>query len=164
MIMEPKMRKLNANEISDGKVTVEFYGWTRFDNEKYPDVYDEIEKYRRFAKPKGDEIIGEAYYDPPEKKEYCEALMRCGDLFDALVAHRCFVKNIKFSGAYHQNGEYGAPLMKTDYGVFRWTCSFRYWGEVMERAKAGTNYMEWAWDAPEEEITPDKAVSENLVS
>ena len=47
MIMEPKMRKLNANEISDGKVTVEFYGWTRFDNEKYPDVYDEIRQAER---------------------------------------------------------------------------------------------------------------------
>lgn len=156
-------RELNENIIRDGDMTVEFYGWTSFNNETYPDLYDDVHKYRKWAEPKDGEIIGNVYYDPPEKEEYCDNLCRLGQLADALVAHRCFIKNIKICGYTHQNGDYGTPLLKTKYGIFRYTCSFRYWGGIMADAKHGKNYMDWAWDPLGEEVRPENVEGENLV-
>ena len=32
------------------------------------------------------------------------------------------------------DGDFGCPLFKVnDYGVFKWSCTFRGWGGVMER-------------------------------
>lgn len=149
--------------LKEENLDLEVFGWTTFNNEEYPDMCDDINKYRKFVK---DEIglTGDVYYDPPEKQAYCEELGKMCQYSEMVVADYCKKKGIKFDGYYHQNGDYGTPLIKTKYGIFRWTCSFRFWGGVMHLAGFGESYIDWAWQAPEESVTPDKIDGENLVN
>ena len=67
-------------------------------------------------------------------------------------------KGYKFSGTYHQNGDFGCPVIDDEY-VF--CVSMRNWGQVMVEAhnipdEDGFAYCRWAWTTPdgEEMIVP----------
>jgi hypothetical protein len=142
--------------------SIEFYGWTSFNNDKYPDICDEISKYRKWKD--NEDGLKNQYYDPPEKQSYCEELSDICGRTESLVAFVCKTKGIRFNGYYHQNGDYGTPLIKTKYGIFKWTCSFRFWGGVMVQANQGEDYKDWAWYDYDKPVTPDMIEGENLIS
>ena len=68
--------------------------------------------------------------------------------------------DLKFSGFYHQDGEFGAPYFDTG----RKLClSYRGWGALMAqvlRIEADEvdgydmSYCRWAWLPPEEQVLP----------
>lgn len=67
-------------------------------------------------------------------------------------------KGYKLCGQYHQNGDYGCPVIDDKY-IFR--VSMRCWGRIMAEAldlpdKDGMGYCEWAWSPPagENQILP----------
>lgn len=69
-------------------------------------------------------------------------------------------KGYKFTGDYHQNGEYGMPVINNKYIV---CYSQRSWGGIMADAldlpnDDGYAYVKWAWLPPEGEtyIVPYK--------
>lgn len=63
----------------------------------------------------------------------------------------------KFTGGYHQYGDYGAPVID---GKYKMTWSQRSWGGVMAAAYPDTvdDYTKWAWVAPEEMVVPGEEV------
>ena len=68
-------------------------------------------------------------------------------------------KGYKFSGQYHQHGEYGCPIVDNEY-VYQ--VSMRKWGGIIARAHSlpnedGLAYVMWAWCKPnnEKEIYPE---------
>ena len=146
------MKLLTENIIEEDKLRIEFVGWTNFENPNYSEISDEI---RENLVADNEEPISH-YVPKPEKKNYVKIMRRENQLAELLLTNRIFLKGIKFDGPYHQDGEYGCPLFKiNDTGIFKWSCSFRYWGEVMEHAGYGLSYCDWAWDNPEEPVTPD---------
>lgn len=66
-------------------------------------------------------------------------------------------RGYKFTGDYHQNGDYGVPVF--DNGK-TYQCSQRTWGAIMAAAwpeEIGTDpyaYTLWAWVAPNPSVTP----------
>lgn len=98
-------------------------------------------------------IIGWTHYDDPTREE----LFPIGDevsweqvkeVEDAIV-EELRSKGYKFSGYYHQNGDYGCPVFENGkwYGV-----SFRRWGSIMAEAYpeyarhySTHGYVMWAW-------------------
>lgn len=67
-------------------------------------------------------------------------------------------RGYKFTGFYHQGGEYGTPIIDDKYTALY---SFRSWGGIIEDAyplHPGDNmaYCYWAWTEPdgEKEIVP----------
>ena len=63
-------------------------------------------------------------------------------------------KGYKFSGYYHQQGDFGVPVIDDKYAL---EFSMRTWGKIMAEALGhcgDMDYVEWAWDAPEKEIYP----------
>lgn len=78
------------------------------------------------------------------------------DLAVKLVVSELREKNYKFCGFYHQDGQYGAPIIDGKYWM---GFTFRTWGALIEAAyqeNLGDSmaYVLWAWDAPEEERYP----------
>ena len=62
-------------------------------------------------------------------------------------------KGYKFTGIYHQYGDYGTPIINNKY-IVRY--SQRSWGDIMADVldvpdEDGFAYMEWAWMLPEGE-------------
>lgn len=72
----------------------------------------------------------------------------------AIIAEELRTNGYKFTGSYHQNGDYGVPVF--DNGeVFQ--CSQRIWGGIMAEAYSdeidnsdGYGYTVWAWLPPYE--------------
>jgi hypothetical protein len=70
--------------------------------------------------------------------------------------------NIKFNGSWHQNWEYGVPLIEYDGKLYAFTVSMRRWGLMMVEAFDPTNkdplaYVGWAFSIPDGEgITVDE--------
>ena len=76
----------------------------------------------------------------------------------SIIAEELRGKGYKFTGSYHQNGDFGVPIFDTG-EVFQ--CTQRTWGSVMVKAYPdaidntdGLGYTVWAWIAPEPEIVP----------
>ena len=153
------MKTINEKFVEEDGLKIVFVGWTNYSNEQYTDLSDEIQK---------NIITDETNKFPdwkpaPGKEAYVKLLRRANELSDMLITNRLFVKGIKFDGPYHQNGQYGTPLIKiNDIGIFKWTCSFRYWGGIMESAGYGESYCDWAWMGGEDSVTPDMVENENL--
>ena len=68
----------------------------------------------------------------------------------------------KFDGYYHQGGDCGVPVLDETY---KYTCSFRMWGQMMVRAYPdeiidddGLGYCDWAWSSPVKPVVPSKSV------
>ena len=154
------MRILNENVLEENGLRIEFAGWTNSKNTNYRELADEIHDNQ--IEKKG-EIIPISV--PKQgKEEYIKILRRTNLLVSLLIANRLFVKGIKFDGSYHQEGKYGCPLFKVnDLGVLKWSCSSRYWGEIMSSAGYGFAYDEWAWQSPEEPVTPDMVEKKALL-
>ena len=78
------------------------------------------------------------------------------DVIRPLIINELRKRGYKFSGFYHQGGDYGAPIIDGKYTVLY---SYRSWGGIMAEAynipdEDGMAYCDWAWNAPEKEITP----------
>lgn len=129
-----------------------FYGWTNYNDLKYADFSDEIESLN--AK--------NTSLKAGQLKVYMSEA-------EFVLKIRCFMKGIKFSGNYHQNGQFGTPLFRvidshSGYDkVLKWTCTFRYWGEIMKDAGYGVTYIDWAWDDYEKPVYPNEIEGENCV-
>ncbi|MBR5032967.1 MAG: hypothetical protein IKX70_04810 [Treponema sp.] len=154
------MKTINENYLEEDDLKIEFVGWTNYSNEQYTDLSDEIQK--NMVADEENKLSG---WKPASGKEkYVELLQRANQLSDMLITNRIYAKGIKFDGPYHQNGQYGTPLIKiNDLGIFKWTCSFRYWGGIMESAGFGESYCDWAWMSSEDPVTPDMIKNENLI-
>lgn len=98
-------------------------GWTWYENPDYKEMFP-IGETSTFA----DEF--------KVRKLIAEELRKCG---------------YKFTGGYHQNGDFGAPIIDD---VWIYQCSCRTWGGIMVMAYPeesddtdGMGYVEWAWDS-----------------
>ncbi len=159
------MKRLNENILEEDGIRIEFVGWTRYDNQNFSEIFDEIHK--NLIEDKSEPIL--SYIPKSGKEEYVRILRRANYLAELLLINRLFIKGIKFDGSYHQDGNFGCPLFKVnEIGTFKWSCSFRAWGDVMEHTGYGLSYCDWAWDNPEKPVTPDMVedksflISENL--
>ena len=154
------MKTINENYLEEDGLKIEFIGWTNYANEQYPELSAEIHK--NIVTDETNKLSG--WNPAPGKEEYVRVLQRANELSDMLITNRLYVKGIKFDGPYHQNGRYGTPVIKiNDLGVFKWTCSFRYWGGIMESAGYGESYCDWAWMGSEDTVTPDMVENEKLI-
>ena len=75
-----------------------------------------------------------------------------------MIAAELRNKGYKFTGSYHQDGDYGAPIID---GTKIYMCSCRTWGSIMALAypdeidnSDGYGYVKWAWLPPEQSIVP----------
>ena len=99
-------------------------GWTEWDDPNYQELWPIGDTSSTFAK------------EYAVRKLIAEELRRCG---------------YKFTGGYHQNGEFGVPVIDDKW---RYQCSQRVWGGIMAMAYPeeiddtdGMGYVEWAWDS-----------------
>lgn len=74
----------------------------------------------------------------------------------ALIARELRDHDYKFTGDYHQHGDFGVPIID---GAWLYKCSQRKWGGIMADAYPdkidntdGYGYLQWAWDKPDGEI------------
>ena len=103
-------------------------------------------------------VTGWAYYEAPDY----EPIWRLGqgdscpysdeELRNAVV-RELRERGYRFDGGYHQNGDYGAPIID---GKWQVLYSQREWGDIMAEAlqldnSDGDAYVVWAWIAPPEE-------------
>lgn len=80
------------------------------------------------------------------------------DLFGLLrdvVIEEISERGYKFTGEYHQNGDFGVPIIDNKW---RFEVTQRSWGGIMKAAYPDevSDYIEWAWTPPdgEEMIIP----------
>ena len=106
-------------------------GWTEWDDPKYEELFPDNNLSPYMALKAAEQMIA----DEIRKKGY------------------------KFSGIYHQGGEYGVPVFDNKY-VYQ--CSQRTWGGIMALAypeecesDVRPSYVRWAWLAPEEMVVPN---------
>lgn len=138
-----------------------FKGWTHFNNPEIKDFTDVIME----LKSSGKDYLADRL----------TKFMRAAEF---TLKIRLQENKIKFSGDYHQNGDYGTPVFEvkgmgnyevedgeTLNGVYKWTCSFRYWGGIMEECGYGKTYMDWAWGNPVDgkPTYPDKVIGEQCI-
>ena len=109
-------------------------------------------------------IVGWTEWDDPQDKEMFpiggENKWEEVEAVELLIAKELKAHGYKFTGSYHQNGDYGVPIF--DNGeVFQ--CSQRVWGSIMAAAypdeidnSDGLGYTAWAWIAPEPMVTPER--------
>lgn len=108
-------------------------------------------------------ITGWTWYENPDYKELfpigeeSESPYEFQDVVDIVVAE-LRDKGYKFTGSYHQGGDYGAPIID---GCWIFQCSCRTWGGIMAAAypdeidnSDGYGYTLWAWLPPEEMVVP----------
>jgi hypothetical protein len=71
-------------------------------------------------------------------------------------------KNIKYNGSWHQNWEYGTPLVDFGGKIYAFATSMRRWGKLMADAFEPDNkdplaYVDWAFQVPDgEQFTVDE--------
>lgn len=102
-------------------------GWTYYNNPNYEDMFPvPVNEIQRALIPKVREIVASEI----RKNEY------------------------RFTGSYHQNGDYGVPIIDNKY---LYQCSQRIWGDIMVQAypeEFDSNdeyaYVIWAWLPPED--------------
>lgn len=75
-----------------------------------------------------------------------------------IVAREMRERGYKFTGNYHQNGDFGVPVIDEKWLL---TMTQRSWGHMMVEAYPdkiddtdGYGYCKWAWVAPEEMVIP----------
>ena len=82
------------------------------------------------------------------------------DLACDLVVQHMKQHGLKFSGFYHQAGEFGAPYFDTNKKL---CLSYRGWGSLMadvlqlekdEQNGYNMSYCQWAWLPQEEQVLP----------
>ena len=105
-------------------------------------------------------IIGWTWYGNPDYQEMYPIGAETNCDWDrteviAVIANELRKKGYRFTGDYHQNGDYGVPLF--DNGMVA-TFTQRTWGQIMYLAypedkykEQGYEYLKWAWIQPEGE-------------
>lgn len=82
------------------------------------------------------------------------------DVFDlvwGIVGSELRAHGYQFTGSYHQNGDFGTPIIDDKW---KFTLSQRSWGELIADAYPeicdgdGMDYILWAWMPPEPMIIP----------
>ena len=63
-------------------------------------------------------------------------------------------KNIKFNGSWHQNWDYGVPIIEYDGKLYAFAISMRRWGLIISEAfypenKDSGAYLDWAFSNPD---------------
>ena len=174
-------KKIDEDGYFGDDFQVLFYGWTYFNNSKFKDFQDEIEDNREwredpettFTNPKtGQKVAFNSPFPKEGKEEYIDRLYEYMAKAELVLKNRCMIKGIKFDGNYHQNGDYGTPIFRVIdprneevYDkFFLWTCTFRYWGGIMEDAGHGKSYMDWAWNNLGEPVYPNQVEGEKCVA
>ena len=107
-------------------------------------------------------IVGWTEWDDPDYKE----MFPIGGQYNQeeiqavkkIIVDELRANGFKFTGDYHQNGDYGVPIFDTG-KVFQ--CTQRTWGAIMAEAypdgidnNDGYGYVKWAWIAPEQMVVP----------
>lgn len=104
-------------------------------------------------------IIGWTNWEDPRYKEIDFRFLNmeeCDRIFRT-VSDELSRRGYCFSGDYHQNGDYGVPILDDGRKV---CVSCRNWGHIMANAHPNKihdyelKYIHWAWFAPEKEIYP----------
>lgn len=136
---------------------INFKGWGYFDDPSFKDFSDVLRELKEKSK--------QADYDQ---------LLKCMNGAEFILKLRLAELGITFSGDYHQHGPFGTPIFEVvglppDYeelnGIYKWTCSLRYWGGIMEACGFGTSYTDWAWGNPIDGKvkTPDEIMGEQCI-
>ena len=105
-------------------------------------------------------ITGWTWYDNPEYKDMSPVggpfpfENNWGDIKE-MIAKEMRSKGYKFTGDYHQNGDFGAPVFNNEW---KFEVSQRVWGHIMVMAypdeidnSDGYGYCKWAWMVPDGE-------------
>jgi hypothetical protein len=100
--------------------------------------------------------------DWEESQNYpqCEDQNNYKDFWDC-VKNFLKEKNIKFNGSWHQNWEYGTPLVEYEEKIYAFAISGRRWGKMMADVYDPDNkdpfaYLKWAFLNPDgENVTVD---------
>ena len=110
-------------------------------------------------------VTGWTWWDNPEYKEMFPIEERAVswdeiDKVERLIANELRKCGYKFTGSYHQEGDYGTPIIDD---TWLYQCSCRTWGHIMAMAypeeiddSNGYGYTLWAWlpPSPEEMVVP----------
>lgn len=95
-------------------------------------------------------VTGWTWWENPEYEDLPNELY---DEAKTCVAKELLEHGYKFTGDYHQNGDYGVPIIDNKY---LFMTSMRVWGHMMVRAypdeiddSDGYGYTEWAWMVPD---------------
>lgn len=106
-------------------------------------------------------IIGWTWYGNHEYKRLCCNTYEQIAHIEKIIATEIRNKGYKFTGDYHQEGDYGVPIF--DNGMI-YECSKRVWGDIMVQAYPdeidnidGMGYCTWAWLAPEPMVVPKES-------
>lgn len=161
-------------------------GWTYFENPNYIDIALEITKIRcevtkdikpRIPTYKEVEELRLKEADPETKlenilkehrKAFDDALLKVKQKTDELekieeeiekaVIEELRAHNYHFPGYYHQNADFGSPIIDDKY-IFCTTQ--RRWGGIMAKAfpeeidnSDGMGYLEWAWENNHTKVYP----------
>lgn len=108
-------------------------------------------------------ITGWTWWDNPEYKEMFPIGERPSldeiNKVERLIADELCAHGYKFTGSYHQEGDFGVPIIDD---TWLYQCSCRTWGHIMAMAypdeidnSDGYGYTLWAWLPPEEIIVPN---------
>lgn len=103
-------------------------------------------------------ITGWTEWDNPAYKEAYPIGMDSGFPYEIsavrkLISEELRNKGYKFTGSYHQEGDFGVPIIDGE-----WLCQFtcRSWGDIMAMAypeeiddSDGLGYVVWAWIPPD---------------
>lgn len=108
-------------------------------------------------------VTGWTWYENPDYKDMAPVggpfpfEDRWGEVRD-LVAKEIRDRGYRFTGDYHQNGDFGAPIID---GEWLFMVSQRSWGHMMVRAYPEEHdpsdslaYCKWAWTAPGDMVLP----------
>lgn len=155
---------------------IDFVGWTYFGNTAYPDFMDVFD-YTNCMRKRHDKT---GYEDVVARLQHCQETA-----FDLLV-ERLKATRIRFSGEWHQNGDYGCPVIRISKShrdedrngkvwafekveeleglEIKLTCTSRSWGGCIAEAQGKGTYTDWAWSSAEEPVYPNNAQGENLIN
>lgn len=169
---------------------VDFVGWTYFGNTAYPDFMDVIDNYsiykpEPFKRADGSTFYMRKRYDKEGYEDVVTRLQRCQSTAFDLLSKRLKATGIRFSGEWHQSGDYGCPVIRISKShrdedrngkvwasekveeleglEIKLTCTFRCWGGCIAEAQGKGAYTDWAWGSAEEPIYPNNVKGENLI-
>lgn len=170
---------------------VDFVGWTYFGNTAYPDFMDVFDEYSLYTNETFKRVDGSTFcmrkrHNKTGYEDVVARLQHCQETAFDLLVERLKATGIRFSGEWHQNGDYGCPVIRIskshrdeDHNGKVWasekveelegleiklTCTFRSWGGFIAEALGEGSYTDWAWGNSKDPIFPDaKTQNENCI-
>lgn len=118
-------------------------------------------------------VTGWTWYDNPDYKDMAPVggpfpFEDCWCEVKEIIAEEIRKHGYKFTGDYHQNGDFGAPIIDNEW---LFMTSQRAWGHMMVRAypeeidnSDGYGYVKWAWIPPDGEkmVVPNDGIVDLL--